>query len=224
MISHGHIAAVALVAVGVVQGAEPKTVDPEARMVVTEQKYCLGQPGMVSFEKQPPDAITLRLRVQFLYRNSNPNPLIIPEEDPTLILSRSLADLTGRKNQFAFRFRPKRDSIVTTKEFNLDRPVPPFFLVVRPGGEGEASFGEYIVMRVHNPSEKRSESEWLGKKVFLQLELDHLPFPKRFAQDLAAKWREYGELWTGKVRTEPLEVDIPASPKFGDCSHEYTID
>ena len=195
-------------------------------MVVTEQKYCLGQPGILSFEKQPPDAITLRLRAQFLYRNSNsnPNPLIIPEEDPTLILSRRLADVTGRKNQFTLRFRPKRDSIVTTKEFNLDRPVPPFFLVVRPGGEGEASLGEYVVMRVHNPSERRTETEWLGKKLFLQLELDHLQFPTRFAQDLAMKWREYGDLWTGKVRTEPLEVDIPTSPTFGDCSLEYRID
>lgn|GEM_PF-5250314 len=113
---------------------------------------------------------------------------------------------------------------MTTKEFNLDRPDSRFFLVVRPGEEGESSFGEYIVMRVHNPSERRSKSEWLGKKLFMQLDLDHSKFPKRFVRDLAVKWREYGELWTGKVRTQPLEVDIPASPKFGDCSREHTID
>jgi|GEM_PF-6879390 len=66
-----HIA-LALLAVGFAMAAEPKTVDPEVRMIVTEQKYCLGQPGILRVEKQPPDAITLRLMVHFLYRNSNP--------------------------------------------------------------------------------------------------------------------------------------------------------
>jgi hypothetical protein len=218
-----HVVVIALLGVGLAQ-AESRTVDPEIRMVVAKQKFCLGQPGFVSFEKQRPDTITLRLTVQLFYRNRGPRPLIVPEEDATLILSRTLADVTRRRNQFTIRFRPKRDSIVTAKEFDLSNPAPPFFLVARPGEEGEASFSEYIVMRVHDPSERRAESEWLGKKVFLQLELDHLPFPKRFSQNLAAKWGEYGDLWTGKVRTEPLELDIPVSPKFGDCSLEYRID
>ena len=223
MISRGHV--LVFVAVGLAQGAEPKTVDPEVRMVVTEQKYCLGQPGFVSIEKQPPDAITLRVHSRLSYRNSGSKPVILPvEEDAVLILSRSLEDVARRKNQLALRFYKKRPRDLAEHGINLDRPAEPFFMIVPPGEESKFGFSQNVVLRVHNPSESRPESEWLGKKVFLQLELEHLPFSKRFAQHLAAKWSEYGDLWTGKVRTEPLEVDIPASPKFGDCSLEYRID
>jgi hypothetical protein len=53
----------------------------------------------------------------------------------------------------------------------------------------------------------------LGKKLFLQLDLDHALLSGNLAHKLQEKWRSYGTLWAGKVRTQPIELDIPRSPK-----------
>lgn len=182
---------------------------------------------MSSPEHQPPDAITFRLQLTLFYRNNGSKPLILPtSEDPTLILSRSLEDVGRRTNQFEIQFRERRapDSGLAARGVTLKRPREPYFQVIPPGEEGPLGLREYVVLQVHNPSSKQAQTELLGQKIFLQLELDHLRLPEKLAQDLADRWRQYGDLWVGKVRSEAMEFDIPASPEFADCSREYKID
>ena len=218
-----------LAVVSVAQGAQVDTGSgPAVRVAITDQKFCLGEPGFVSFEHQHPDTITFRLRVELYYRNTGSKPLILPtSKDTVVILSRSSADARRRQNQFHIRLREKRlpeDEDLEARGIELDRPREPYFQVIPPGKEGSVALPEYVVLRVHNPSDKQVQTELLGKKIFIQLELDHSQLPKQLAKKLTDRWRQYGDLWTGKATTEVMEFDIPLSPKFADCSLEYRID
>src|SRR5438045_4156791 len=82
---------------------------PAVRMAITEQKFCLGQPGFISREHQPPDAVTFRLRVRLFYRNTGSIALLLPtSHDAVVLLSRSLGDVRRRRNQFDIRLHEKR--------------------------------------------------------------------------------------------------------------------
>ncbi len=198
----------------------------EARAVVTNQKFCLGMPTGLSLEQLPPDAITLRMQIQIFYRNTKSDPVILPLlEDPTIVLSRSLDDVKRQRNQSVIRFVPqKRPLDLADGGVDLDRPRDPYFSVILPGTESQWSLTEDAAIVVHNSTTKRPQTELLGRTVFIQLELGHLVIPDRLVQDLQSKWHNYGILWTGKVRTQPLEVAIPQFPTTAKCSSQFRVD
>jgi hypothetical protein len=198
---------------------------PKIRIAVTGQKFCLGQPGFASQENQPPNAVTLRFHASLYYRNDLPKTLILPIiRDIAVIVSRSQTDLSHRANQLTRRSSPKREPPDLEGGLDLTSPAPEFFEMVPAGEEKRSRLDEYVVLRVDSPAVGRNQVQLMGSTIFLQLELDYLQMPKRLANELELRWREFGELWTGRVRTEPIQVSIPMSPAFADCSHEYRID
>ncbi len=65
-----------------------------------------------------------------------------------------------------------------------------------------------------------------GKVVgYVQLELDHSWLPVKGQEARILDWAHgVGYLWTGKVRTSPIEIEIPASPPSANCSFEFRLD
>ena len=50
----------------------------QATLVPGDIKYCKGQPGFATVERQPKGAVTLRLRAELIYRNLGKMPIILP--------------------------------------------------------------------------------------------------------------------------------------------------
>jgi hypothetical protein len=104
------------------------------------------------------------------------------------------------------------------------------FVVIPPGGMykrrylKDADFDEYVVLDVRNPAAKFQKKDLRGKRIFVQLQMNYLRFSQSQADELALRWKRYGSLWTGTVRSNPIEIDIPKLPEFADCSEEYRID
>ena len=198
---------------------------PQVTGVVTGQKYCLGQPTGMSLEKVPRDAITLMFQLQLSY-HPGAEPIIVPSlASPTIVLSRSLNDANRRTNQMTIRPKFGR-SFGDLEERGIDISFPnkAFFQVIRPGREVHPWVTESLAFRVHDPSDTQSKMELLGKKVFVQVELDHLVIPQELAQKLRMRWSSIGTLWTGTVRTQPVEFDIPLSPKTTVCPSQIRVD
>lgn len=218
MIAYINVTVAAVLVAGLVQGLQiAENLEPGVRVVITNQKYCLGQTGL---RHQPPDAITLRLALQVTYQNKSRRPLIIPSfEDSTLIVNRTLSDVARRQHRWIIPLRPPRPTVNVTKE-GIDRPVAPYFDVIPPFEESRLRSNEYVILPIHDPSAKNKAMDLLGRRVFLQLEFDH----NKVEGSLAAKWQSYGYLWTDKVRTAPIEINIPASPVISDCSGEFRVD
>jgi len=190
---------------------------PVVQAIVIRERYCLGQPGgVLVWERQLPDTVTLRLQVRLVYRNAGKDPLILPLwQDPRLIVARNRDELE-RQNQSLIKFEPTIP--------HLEHPSVKDFKVIPPGDAIEPLPRENIILPVHTRSSEGSKSDMLGKRIFLQLELDHLQFSNSIAHRLADEWKRLGNLWTGKVRTEPIEVNVPLSPTISDCSREYKVD
>src|SRR5436190_15648968 len=208
-------------------GAQADAPPPVVSVTIKQEKYCLGQPGGINeffrFERQRPDTITLRLRVQLSYRNVGPYAIVVPiyHSVPRLLISRSLDDARHDRFSLIVPFNPIEPPDDARFE-GIDAPDKRYEVIRSSGPRYVHPFESQIYLRVHTPSLPRRNL--LGKKIFLQLELSYRWFSPALAKDLAIRWKNFGDLWTGKVRTEPIEIDIPASPEIGDCSNEYGID
>jgi len=204
---------------------------PSVRMVVDESHYCLGQPGSMRvltrkpsnwFENDGAQTITLRLHVSLYYKNNGPRSLILPiAEDSKLVVSETRLD-DGRDKQPAIVFHPPhaRGDLTNVPISMFDR----FFQVIGPGEETVRPINkEYVFFAIYEPEAKRHQVDLRGRKVFVQLELDRFGVPSDQKARLRS-WGGNGLIWTGRLRTEQIEVEIPQSPQIANCSREYRID
>jgi hypothetical protein len=165
--------------------------------------------------------VTLRFHVKVFYRNMSRRPLIIPTVfESTLVVSRALRDVRSGRAQWTLTLGG-HPSKVSFPQGDIEKPTRPYFQVVEPNEE--MSFETSVILLVHNPSVKTANTELLGKTIFLQLEQDHDRIQGDLSK-LADKWRRYGNLWFGKLRTEAIKVYIPASPSTLTCQSEARID
>ena len=174
----------------------------------------------------PPGAITLRLAVNLTYRNQNDQPQIFQElPDINVVISPSLKEALQHKNQTAVQYgarrppwRPGDGSLET------DRPQDSWFSILSPTPNGVRKIEYDVGFQVHNPAERSPNMELLGKKIIFQMDLNHAMLPGAIIRDLQAKWHSYGTLWATRIRTQPIELDIPKSPPTEKCTSEFTID
>ncbi len=199
-------------------------------VIVGAQKYCLGQPGGIlnevwALEREPTDAITIRLVGQLSFLNPGLKPLIAPHvyHVSNLIVSRTRDDAARGRHQLVIPFESTKPSQEDLDDA-LSYPDESFELI-QPGrlaSSVELRRPSNIILRVRDPA-LPGERQLLGKKVFLQLELAPLQIPANVAKEVKKRWTS-GFLWTAKVRTNPFEIDIPATPEMADCSNLYKID
>jgi hypothetical protein len=226
--THRSLVPAALLLLGFMNGAGLLSADeaPQVTATIIGQKYCLGPLIGISREVVPADAITLMFQVRLNYGNTGSEPIIVPTvANPTIVITRSLSDVDRRRNQTIVP--PKfKGQFGNLEEQGIDLSVPTnrLFAVIQPGSDATPLATQDLVLRIHDPSISRLETEFLGKHIFVQLELDHLMIPERLAKDLKFRWRSFGDLWIGKVRTKPFEFDIPSSPGTSVCASPLRMD
>jgi len=170
----------------------------------------------------PAGTIRTLLRVRLSYRNIAPEPLILPTlyHVSRLLVSRSIEN--GANGRFLFvapHYLGASDKIIPKMTL---APTREFEVV--PEGHTANYFDQHdvpILLDVHNPLSPGLKTELLGRRVYLQLELNHLPFSKEIARDLTQRWKAYGHLWTGKVRSSAMEINVPHAPKISNCDGEF---
>jgi hypothetical protein len=224
------MALAALVPIGEAQTADRSEISVSAK--ITEQTYCLGMPVsgvMVNAKMLPPDAITLRLMVRLSYRNVSSRPVIFfdyPQD--AVVISKGINDSIQQENQTIIPIRGRaiglEEALADRSNLEPERPGWPLYNSLPPGPSGVLEKTLDVRFQVHNPAEQAPGSEWLGKKLFVQLELNHANLPSETVRDLEVKWRPYGTFWSARVRTSPIELDIPGSPEVSKCAAEYKID
>lgn len=187
------------------------------RLVAGRPHYCLGQPGGPTPEHQPADAVTLRLTLYTYYRNIGKQPLILPHFDRfRVVASLSVQDGNLGQPEWTVTQSPDRRGVRVTDS----SPTAPYFEVLQPDEETHIAEAQWIVLRVHAPSAGNSRTELLGRSIFFRVDIDH----NTLERGLASRWKTFGDLWSGKLTTVPLEVQIPQVPEIANCDHEYRID
>jgi len=199
---------------------------PSATAAILNSRYCLGAPSanlpmvlrngrLEPIELYPPDSITLRLQMRVAYRNAGSMQWILPVASQAVVLVGTAPDSLVEVPQPFLTPSPAASDRLP--DGNEDSPAPALFPSIAPGKSLNAVNPlENILLRVYTPS-IRSEPDLLGKKIYVRLELLSSRWTPRLLTRLAKKWKNYGNLWTDSVRTEPLEINIPRMPEISDC-------
>ena len=167
-------------------------------------RYCYGDAEVYS--------VWLKLRLKYVNRTHK--TLILDREIGKAWYSekiaRNLDDLAAGK----YEYNPNIDWVSLSKDKLPGKPnsISPNsdFVVLAPGATLDSEINAGVIAQYENPK-NFAGSIRPGVHV-MQLELsawNHPGEPSAFAES----WRKFGELVTGVVKTEPLEIRIPSDPK-----------
>jgi hypothetical protein len=167
-------------------------------------RYCYGDTEVYS--------VWLKLRMKYVNRTHK--TLILDKEIGKAWygekVARNLDELAAGK----YEYNPNIDWFFSDKDKLPDKPKSDSpssdFVVLAPGETFVTEINTGVVAQYENPK-NFSGSIRSGVHV-LQLELSAWNHPGE-ASAFAESWRKFGELVTGVIKTEPLEIRIPSDPK-----------
>lgn len=168
------------------------------------ERYCYGDAEVFS--------VWLKLRVKYL--NATEKTLILDKEIGKawygLKVARSLDDLENGR----YEYNPNIDWFFSDKDQLHDRPSVnspgPDFAILNPGQAFEGEIETAVVAQYESPR-ILADSIRPGVHVF-QMDLSAWNHPGE-ASGFGKSWQRIGQLVTGVVKTDPLEIRIPVNPK-----------
>ena len=167
-------------------------------------RYCYGDAEVYS--------VWLKLRVKYV--NQTRKTLILDREIGKAWYGEKVARNLDALAAGKYEYNPNIDWFFTEKDKLPDKPNPNSpgsdFIVLTPGETFVSEINASVVAQFENPKDFVGSIR-PGVHV-LQLELSSWNHPGESAV-FAGSWRKFGELVTGVVKTEPLEIVIPSSPK-----------
>jgi hypothetical protein len=167
-------------------------------------RYCFGDAEVYS--------VMLKLRMKYVNRTHK--TLILDKEIGKAWyeenVARSLDELAAGK----YEYNPNKDWFFSDKRKLPDKPNTDSpssdFVVLAPGETFVSEINAAVVAQHENP--KNFAGSIRSGVHILQLELSAWSHPGESAV-FAESWRKFGELMTGVIKTEPLEIRIPLDPK-----------
>jgi hypothetical protein len=205
-----------------VQPTRTQTADPpEATVKVLEANYCFAKFHGLEPERLPVPPLILQLKVQVLYHDGGPRPLILPLDHDVTVYTALKPGL--------MKILPKGASLTASKLKLMDHlppdvspqsPVNPpndVFTIIPAGGDMNPPLVEELTVPIYKKS-MRQQIDLRGRKLYLKLQLDHQPMSAQLEAAMSDRWTRYGVPWTGRLRTATLLLDIPASlPAAKEC-------
>jgi hypothetical protein len=167
-------------------------------------RYCYGDAEVFS--------VWLKLRVTYI--NQSERTVILDKEIGKAWYSEKVArtfeDLAAGK----YEYNPNIDWFFTGKDKMPDKSKADSpgadFVILPPGHTFENEINTNVVAQYENPKDFAG-SVRPGVHVF-QMDLSAWSHPGN-ASEFAKSWRKFGDLVTGVIKTEPIEIRIPSDPK-----------
>lgn len=197
-----------LVAVSIRYAASTVGVDKQQLKVVPEivsQRYCFGDAEVFS--------VWLKLHVK--YTNRTDKTLILDKEVGKVwyqvTVARNVEDMAAGK----YEYNPNIDRIFTEKDQLPKKPSlagpGPDFAILNPGETYEGEIETAVVAQYEAPKDV-SGAIRSGTHV-LQMQISAWNRPGQLSE-FERSWRQKGQIVTGVIKTEPIEIRVPAAPKI----------
>jgi len=203
VLAHSLLTVAALLTIATVNHPTKDNQPVKAIPEVIGTRYCYGDAELFS--------VWLRLRVKYVNRTDK--TLILDKEIGKAWygekVARNLGELAAGKYEYNPIIDWFYDKDKLPEQQNADSPGSDF-AVLAPGQTFESEINASVFVQYENPK-NFAGSIRSGPHVF-QMELSAWSHPGD-ASAFAKSWRNFGELVTGVIKTEPLEIRIPSDPK-----------
>jgi hypothetical protein len=167
--------------------------------MLINERYCYGDAEVFS--------VWLTLRVK--YTNHTDQKLIldrgIGQAWYGVKVARNLEDLLAGR----YEYNPNIDWTESRQEKLKSDSPGGHFIVLAPGETFQSEINAAVIAQYENP--KNLAGAITPGSHVLQLELSAWGRAED-ASKFAKSWRKFGDLVTGVIRTEPLEIKIPSAP------------
>jgi hypothetical protein len=169
-----------------------------------DTRYCYGDAEVYS--------VWLKLRMKYV--NQTDKTLILDKEIGKAWYGEKVAQNLDELAAGKYEYNPTKDWFFSDRDKLPDKPKGDSpssdFVVLAPGETFVSEINATVVAQYENP--KNFAGSIRSGIHILQLELSAWNHPGESAV-FAESWRKFGELVTGVIKTEPLEIRIPLDPK-----------
>jgi len=174
-------------------------------IIPVRERYCEATDELAS----------LRIKSRLRFTNAGPEPIILWKGRGLIqrvMLGRTLEDIGAKR----YVQSASITTFTTTLEVKLSLGPSPgsSFVVLAPGESYEVEAEPSILVARHSGS-----PDWPKPgRYLLQVEVETWPETQELGGILAARWKEWGNLWMRPtVLSTPLPIDVRKNPKVGDC-------
>ena len=201
-----------LLAFAYVGSAQADRVPPEVRPLIAKpnvmaQGFCYADPS-------DSEIFFLWIKLRIDYKNTTNKTVIIDKKIGTFwyweTVAQNVNDLVATK----YEYEPQIDWTIDAKQvFGVPNPKSPGsdFLILRPGQMFESNIDLDVSVPLQREGLKSHPGILLPGPHVLQVDLSAWVHPGE-ASKFAKSWRKIGELATGIIKSDPLEIPVPSHP------------
>jgi hypothetical protein len=198
------------------RGAVPAP-EPEAFARITSASYCNARPRALELERLPPSWVVLKLHMQVVYHNSGTRPIILPSGRELTVYS-SVREGTMLAVAQPSDVLADENSTVVMKELpptvNPENPASPnnAFRIIPAGATAEFPLDQDVALPVNHKELFHHDPDLRGHRVYVRLQFHHQDLDPALEDQLSGRWGRFGAIWTGTLKTNTMQFDVPASP------------
>jgi hypothetical protein len=194
---------------------------PVAVATVSEAKYCFARVRGLTPERLPPSFLVLQVELQMTYRNPGDRPLILPlAHEHTLYTSLAAGTMKIQKEPVFFNAPSTAPLKHLPADVNPENPTNPnndVLGIIPARGELKMKDPEEVTLTVFRRSARYHDPDLRGHRVFVRLRMDHQEYDPALEAVLSDRWARFGLPWSGKLLTDTLTFDVPASIDAPPC-------
>jgi hypothetical protein len=188
----------------------------EATAKIVEANYCFAIAHGLVPERLPIPPLVLQLKLQVSYHDAGSRPLILPLEHDVAVYTAQKSGLMKLSSVLGPNLKSMEHLPAGVSPQSPVSPANDVFTIIPAGGEINPPVMEEITVPVYRKS-TRQKIDLRGHRLYLRLQLDHQPLSPPLEAAMSDRWTRFGEPWTGRLRTNTLLLDIPASPAAKEC-------
>ena len=175
-----------------------KDTDLQLTTRVLEQRYCN--------DANSEDQFSVKMQLELQYKNTGKAPIIFEKSSDLILGYKSAADLKYLQSLPFQEFAAARHHRGVSE--TGDKPSSDF-VILRPNQT-------YLIEAYFRLP---YSNEWaLKENQILQIVVGVWSGTKKQSEELKAKWKSMGLLWTDDARSQPMPFSIEQDPQIEECS------
>lgn len=188
----------------------------EATAKIVEANYCFANLHGILPERLPIPPLVVQLKVQVSYHDAGNRPLIVPLDHDLAVYTSTKPGLMKVSTVLGPKLKPMEHLPPNVSSKSPIDPANDVFTIIPAGGQMSPALVEEITVPIYKKSVRQSV-DLRGRPLYIRLQFDHQPLSPSLEAAMSDRWTRFGTPWTGRLRTNTLLLQVPATPSAKEC-------